>query len=101
MHNRVPNFHLDDVQTLMDEEKRSDYDSLIGFSRLAINPFRDSTFEADQVSSLILFLMLGTTKHRIVTLCPFSIKTCNFLFPLDCILNTSLLRFVPSNSFLC
>jgi len=33
----------------MDEEKRTDYDSLIGFSRLAINPFLDSTFEADQV----------------------------------------------------
>ena len=38
-------------QTLMDEEKRADYDSLIGFSRLAVNPFQDNTFEQDQASS--------------------------------------------------
>ena len=41
----------DCVQTLMDEEKRADYDSLIGFSRLAVNPFQDNSFEQDQVST--------------------------------------------------
>ena len=40
------------MQTLMDEEKRVDYDSLIGFSRLAINPFLDATFEKDQVRTV-------------------------------------------------
>ena len=49
------------VQTLMDDEKRTDYDSLIGFSRLATNPFEDSNFEQDQVfmhfkaESILLF----------------------------------------------
>ena len=40
------------LQTLMDDGKRADYDSLIGFSRLAVNPFDDTTFERDQVWSL-------------------------------------------------
>lgn len=33
----------------MDEDRRADYDSLIGFSGKAINPFRDTSFEANQV----------------------------------------------------
>jgi ferredoxin len=36
-------------ETLMDPETRVDYDSLIGFSKMAKNPFRDTTFERDQV----------------------------------------------------
>jgi hypothetical protein len=38
------------VQCLMDEERRADYDAMIGFSHLAVNPFQDTSFEADQVS---------------------------------------------------
>lgn len=51
------------LQTLMDEEKRADYDSLIGFSHLAVNPFQDSSFEADQVcqTGLLCFASLQHT----------------------------------------
>ena len=53
------------LQTLMDEEKRADYDSLIGFSRLAVNPFQDNSFEQDQVifySLLLLYNLLDASE---------------------------------------
>lgn len=36
-------------ECLMDEERRADYDAMIGFSHLAVNPFQDTSFEADQI----------------------------------------------------
>jgi len=36
-------------ECLMDEEKRADYDAMIGCSHLAVNPFYDTSFDANQV----------------------------------------------------
>lgn len=44
------------VQTLSDPDKRVEYDQLMGFSEVSINPFRDTGYPLDQVG-IFTFLL--------------------------------------------
>ena len=51
-------------QTLSDPDTRAAYDALIGFSDTAVNPFKDTGFEYDQVAHLHAWQLLKVGPDR-------------------------------------